>query len=82
MQLELDLGFRSSFNFIPEGSYQVPAELRQELTARGFEVGIHDLKHDGRLFSSRRNFKRTRQENQPLCARVGCVRIQIGIHVA
>src|SRR5262245_6240606 len=57
-QLETDLGFRSSFNFIPEGNYRVPAELREELTARGFEVGIHDLKHDGRLFASRRKFKR------------------------
>ncbi len=58
MELEHDLGFRSSFNFIPEGSYRVPAELRQELTANGFEVGIHDLKHDGHLFSSRRKFTR------------------------
>lgn len=58
MQLELDLGFRSSFNFVPEGGYQVPASLREELTTRGFEIGIHDLKHDGRLFTSRRNFKR------------------------
>lgn len=59
MELELELGFRSSFNFIPEGSYRVPAELRQELTANGFEVGIHDLKHDGHLFASRRKFKRS-----------------------
>jgi glycosyltransferase involved in cell wall biosynthesis len=58
MQLEQDLGFRSSFNFIPEGGYRVPAELREELTAKGFEVGIHDLKRDGCLFSSRRKFKR------------------------
>jgi hypothetical protein len=58
MQLELELGFRSSFNFIPEGSYRIPAGLREELTAYGFEVGIHDLKHDGRLFSSHRGFKR------------------------
>jgi len=58
MQLEQDLGFRSSFNFIPEGSYRVPSELREELTASGFEVGIHDLKHDGRLFASYRGFKR------------------------
>jgi glycosyltransferase involved in cell wall biosynthesis len=57
MQLERDLGFRSSFNFVPEGNYRVPAELRQELVANGFEIGIHDLKHDGRLFSSRRKFK-------------------------
>src|SRR5437899_5397961 len=56
MQLELELGFRSSFNFIPEGDYSVPRELREELTQNGFEVGIHDLKHDGRLFESRREF--------------------------
>jgi hypothetical protein len=58
MQLELDLGFRSSFNFVPEGSYRVPAELRGKLIASGFEVGIHDLKHDGHLFRSHRGFKR------------------------
>ena len=58
MQLEMELGFRSSFNFVPEGSYRVPAELRAELTDSGFEVGIHDLKHDGHLFASRRGFKR------------------------
>jgi len=58
MQLEMKLGFRSSFNFVPEGSYRVPAELREELTDGGFEVGIHDLKHDGHLFASHRGFKR------------------------
>ena len=58
MQLERELGFRSSFNFVPEGSYRVPAELREELTDGGFEVGIHDLKHDGHLFGSHRGFKR------------------------
>ena len=57
-KLEMELGFRSSFNFVPEGSYRVPAEVREELTANGFEVGIHDLKHDGHLFSSHRAFKR------------------------
>ncbi len=58
MQLERELGFRSSFNFVPEGDYKVPAKLREELTACGFEVGIHDLKHDGHLFGSHRRFKR------------------------
>jgi glycosyltransferase involved in cell wall biosynthesis len=58
MQLEMELGFCSSFNFVPEGSYRVPVELREELTDGGFEVGIHDLKHDGHLFASHRGFKR------------------------
>jgi len=58
MALEMNLRFRSSFNFVPEGDYRVPADLREELTANGFEVGIHDLKHDGHLFASHRGFKR------------------------
>ena len=58
MRLEQDLGFCSSFNFIPEGDYKVPPDLRDELESNGFEVGIHDLKHDGRLFLSRREFSR------------------------
>jgi hypothetical protein len=56
MECEMKLGFRSSFNFIPEGPYPVPRELREELTANGFEVGVHDLHHDGKLYRSRRSF--------------------------
>jgi glycosyltransferase involved in cell wall biosynthesis len=58
MELELNLGFHSSFNFVPEGNYEVPANFRMELAQRNFEVGVHDLKHDGRLFLSRRDFTR------------------------
>src|SRR6266487_2757482 len=54
--LEREMGFRSSFNFIPEGSYKAPAELREELVRNGFEVAVHDLNHDGRLYQSRREF--------------------------
>ena len=55
-ELERELGFRSSFNFIPEGDYRVSWELRAELVSQGFEVGVHDLRHDGRLYQSRRDF--------------------------
>lgn len=55
-ELEMSLGFRSSFNFVPAGSYTVPEELRNWLTANGFEVGVHDLHHDGKLFSSEQGF--------------------------
>jgi hypothetical protein len=56
MDLEEDVGVRSSFNFIPEGNYEVPSELREDAISRGFEVGVHDLKHDGRLYHSHREF--------------------------
>jgi glycosyltransferase involved in cell wall biosynthesis len=55
-ELEMRLGFRSCFNFIPEGPYSVPPELRAWLVNAGFEVGVHDLQHDGKLFRSRRSF--------------------------
>jgi len=56
MQLEKTLGFRSSFNFIPEGEYRVAPELRAELVRDGFEVGVHDLRHDGKLYWPRSDF--------------------------
>jgi len=56
-ELEMSLGFRSAFNFIPEGPYQVPDELRQWLVQRGFEVGVHDHRHDGKLFHSLERFR-------------------------
>ena len=57
-ELELAHGVRSSFNLIPEGTYQVPATLRAWLREHGFEVGVHDLEHDGKLYQSQRSFER------------------------
>lgn len=56
-EIEMEMGFRSCFNFIPEGPYAVPPELRSWLTANGFEVGVHDLRHDGHLYDSKSGFK-------------------------
>jgi hypothetical protein len=55
--LEEGLGFRSSFNFVPE-RYPLDRGLMEELRARGFEVGVHGLRHDGKLFSEQRQFLR------------------------
>jgi len=58
MRLEQAMGFRSCFNLIPKGNYRVSPALRTEMAQQGFEVGLHDLRHDGRLFSSARRFRR------------------------
>ncbi len=64
--LEEELGFRSSFNFVPE-RYPLDLGLMQELRERGFEIGVHGLKHDGKLFSSRETFtQRARRINDYL----------------
>lgn len=51
MNLECNFGLRSSFNFIPQGnSYHISPAQRQQVVAAGFEVGVHDLRHDGKLY--------------------------------
>jgi hypothetical protein len=56
-KLELDHGFYSSFNFIPEGTYSDCATTVSWLRSKGFEVGVHDLRHDGKLYRSKREFE-------------------------
>ena len=56
-KLEMQHGFRSSFNFVPR-RYEVSPELRKYLAWNGFEVGVHGLYHDGNYFRSRDTFSR------------------------
>jgi len=54
--LEARNGFRSSFNFVPDGEYILGADLRENLVHQGFEVGVHGLQHDGKLYASKEEF--------------------------
>jgi len=78
MQLEAELGFRSSYNFIPEGDYRVSKQLRDELTSKGFEVGVHDLHHDGKLYSSRHGFAQKAQRINDYLREWGAVGFRSG----
>ena len=57
MEIEKQLGFRSSFNFVPE-RYRISNEVRNQLVQNNFEVGVHGLYHDGKLYKSKTIFKR------------------------
>jgi peptidoglycan/xylan/chitin deacetylase (PgdA/CDA1 family) len=61
MALEQELGFRSSFNFVARG-YHLPVELRRQLAERGFEVGVHGLEHNYKLYESAAAFAGQAQE--------------------
>lgn len=54
-ELEESFGFRSLFNFVPE-RYKVDRKLMGNMIDRGFEIGVHGLKHDGLLFESKKSF--------------------------
>jgi peptidoglycan/xylan/chitin deacetylase (PgdA/CDA1 family) len=55
-ELETRLGFKSSFNFAAR-RYHVPDVLREELENAGFEIGVHGVHHDGKLFESKKIFR-------------------------
>ena len=54
--IEQERGFVSSYNFVPE-RYPDRPELRSFLTNKGYEVGVHGLNHDGKLYASLQEFK-------------------------
>jgi len=56
MDVDEKFGFRSAFYLVPEGAYTVDDAFLTGIRRRGFEVGVHDLKHDGKLFKSRNTF--------------------------
>ncbi len=56
MALEQRHGFRSSFNLVPGDDYDVSEQLIRTLDQSGFEVGVHGLEHDGKLYNSKARF--------------------------
>ena len=57
MDIDESFGIQSSFQVVPEGRYAVPSDFLNEIRCRGHELNVQDLNHDGRLFSSRKEFE-------------------------
>lgn len=58
MDLDESFGFRSAFQIVPEGRYAVTESFLQSIAKRGFEVNVHDLRHDGLLYTDPAEFLR------------------------
>jgi hypothetical protein len=58
MDLDEAFGFQSAFQIVPENRYSVSKSFLQSIVSRGFEVNVHDLKHDGLLYADRAEFLR------------------------
>jgi hypothetical protein len=56
MDVDERFRIRSSFQVVPEERYPVPDSFLDEIRARGFELNVHDLNHDGHLFDSHEVF--------------------------
>jgi hypothetical protein len=56
MDVDDAFGVKASFQLVPEDRYPVSSEFVRTIRDRGFEVGIQDLNHDGRLFDNKEQF--------------------------
>jgi peptidoglycan/xylan/chitin deacetylase (PgdA/CDA1 family) len=56
LEVEARHGFVSSWNFVAEW-YEIPGGTFDLIRSSGCEIGLHGIKHDGRLFQSRAHFE-------------------------
>jgi hypothetical protein len=56
MDIDDKFGIKSCFTVIPEQRYQASQAFLSSMRDRGFEVAVHDLNHDGHLYSDRKQF--------------------------
>lgn len=56
LDLEEQCGIVSSWNFCGDW-YRIPEGTFERLRSAGCEIGLHGIRHDGRLFSSRADFE-------------------------
>jgi hypothetical protein len=61
MDVDDGYGVKTSFELVPEERYALTAAFLDRIRSRGFEINVHDLNHDGRLFGSRDEFQRRAQ---------------------
>jgi hypothetical protein len=56
MDIDESFGIRAAFQIVPDDSARGAEGLLEKLRARGLEVNVHDLNHDGSLFNDREAF--------------------------
>jgi len=62
MDIDESAGVPSSFQLIPEERYSLLPSFLAAMRERGFEINVHDLNHDGKLFAEQARFIRRAAE--------------------
>jgi peptidoglycan/xylan/chitin deacetylase (PgdA/CDA1 family) len=57
MDIDDAYGIKASFQIVPEKRYTVSPAYLETMRERGFEINVHGLTHDGRLFWHREAFR-------------------------
>lgn len=78
MDIDESFGIKSSFQLVPEKRYVVSDEILRSIRDRGFEINVHDLNHDGHLYSDRDEFLRRATKINQYARRYGAQGFRAG----
>jgi len=72
LDLDRDLGFQSSFNFVGR-DYEISQKLYKYIRGQGYEIGVHGLHHNETLFKSRSIFQEQAEQINMCLREWNCV---------
>jgi hypothetical protein len=79
MEINDSFGVKSSFQIIPEERYVASESTLSAIRSRGFEINVHDLKHDGHLFDDHQEFLKSAGKINQYAERFGSKGFRAGV---
>ena len=79
MDINDSFGIKSAFQIIPEERYSAGETALSAIRSRGFEVNVHDLKHDGHLFDDHNQFLKAAARINQYAKRFGSKGFRSGV---
>jgi hypothetical protein len=79
MDMNRSFGVPASFQVVPEKRYVVSSDFLESLRSCGFEVNVHDLNHDGRLFWDQEEFRRRAAKINQYGRKIGAAGFRSGV---
>jgi hypothetical protein len=79
MDINDSFGIKSSFQIIPDARYKASRDSLSAIQERGFEVNVHDLKHDGHLFDDHAQFQVAASQINEFAVRFGSKGFRSGV---
>lgn len=79
MDINDSFGIKSSFQIIPEERYAAGETTLSSIRSRGFEINVHDLKHDGHLFDNHQQFLQSAAQINQHAKRLGSKGFRSGV---
>lgn len=79
MDINDSFGIKSSFQIIPDARYAVTNDALSAIRMRGFEINVHDLKHDGHLYDNYEQFQNSASRVNEFIVRFGSKGFRSGV---